>query len=215
MRWLVTTLVVIFAMSNATTLGMLVDPWARWRMSGQAGQTITTAAPDETTTRPAPDPLNLDPHPGRVTDQYRYLLGFDEQHMRATFNAFDVLLSVSRGEGFGIPILEAQACGTPVIVGDWTAMSELCFAGWKVNKEDAYRERTMLESYWYVVKPGAVAEALEAAYDARGDKRLRREAVKGAKPYAIDEVTRRYLKPLMREMEERIEMGKAPAGVAA
>src|SRR5690348_10156053 len=25
-----------------------------------------------------------------VCDQYRYLLGFDEQHMRATFNAFDV-----------------------------------------------------------------------------------------------------------------------------
>ncbi len=53
------------------------------------------------------------------------------------YNAMDVLTNVALGQGFGIPILEAQACGTPVIVGDWTSMSELCFAGWKVAKEEA------------------------------------------------------------------------------
>lgn len=63
--------------------------------------------------------------------------GFTEQYMNALYNSFDVFLLPSMGEGFGIPILEAQAAGCPVIVGDWTAMSELCFAGWKVSKRDA------------------------------------------------------------------------------
>ena len=154
-----------------------------------------------------------------VCDQYSYIAGFTDRHMNHTYNALDVLLHASRGEGFGLASLHAQAVGTPVITGDWTAMSELCWAGWKIPKEDAYKERTMLESHWYVVRPGAVTEALETAYNARGDQKLRRQAMLGAKPYQIDEVARRYLKPLLSELEERIEMSKRPnalmAGVGA
>lgn len=38
------------------------------------------------------------------------------------------------GEGFGIPIIEAQAAGCPVIVTDCTAMTELCLSGWLIEK---------------------------------------------------------------------------------
>jgi len=41
------------------------------------------------------------------------------------YNAADVFLSPSKGEGFGIPIIEAQACGAPVVVTDFTSMPEL------------------------------------------------------------------------------------------
>jgi len=40
-------------------------------------------------------------------------------------NAFDVLLCPSNSEGFGLPIIEAQACGVPVIVNDFCSMPEL------------------------------------------------------------------------------------------
>jgi len=50
---------------------------------------------------------------------------FSEEEMATWYNAFDVMLLLSRGEGFGIPILEAQACGTPVIGQDFSAMTEL------------------------------------------------------------------------------------------
>ena len=49
------------------------------------------------------------------------------------YQAFDVLLNPSMGEGFGIPILEAQACGVPVIASDHSAMTELTQAGWLVT----------------------------------------------------------------------------------
>lgn len=45
------------------------------------------------------------------------------------YNTFDVLLCPSTNEGFGVPIIEAQACEIPVIVNNWTAMPELVVEG--------------------------------------------------------------------------------------
>jgi len=44
-------------------------------------------------------------------------------------NTFDCLINASTGEGFGLPIVEAQSCGVPVIVNDWTSMPELVVEG--------------------------------------------------------------------------------------
>lgn len=58
-------------------------------------------------------------------DQYGYRRGVADESMAWLYSAFDVLLAASMGEGFGIPVLEAQACGTPVIVSDFSAQPEL------------------------------------------------------------------------------------------
>jgi len=50
---------------------------------------------------------------------------YTEEEMAGWYNAFDILLNLSRGEGFGIPMLESQACGTPVIANDFSSMTEL------------------------------------------------------------------------------------------
>jgi len=110
------------------------------------------------------------------------------------------------GEGFGIPILEAQACGTPVIVGDWTSMSELCFAGWKVDKAEAlpvYHD--FFDAFQWQATAGAIADRMEQAYEAKGDYSLRNQARRGALPYDADDVTRQYWKPVLKEMREMIE----------
>lgn len=39
------------------------------------------------------------------------------------------LISLTRGEGFGLPILEAAACGLPVIVTNWSAHTEFLRQG--------------------------------------------------------------------------------------
>lgn len=51
------------------------------------------------------------------------------------YTALDLYSGCAYGEGFGLPILEAQACGTPVAVTDASAMTELCGAGWTVGGE--------------------------------------------------------------------------------
>ncbi|CAE7484502.1 mshA [Symbiodinium necroappetens] len=46
------------------------------------------------------------------------------EQLRSLYTASDVLLQLSRAEGFGLPVIEAQACGVPVIVNGATAMAE-------------------------------------------------------------------------------------------
>ena len=141
-----------------------------------------------------------------IADQYMNLLGFPDAYMVDAYNAMDVLTNVARGEGFGIPILEAQACGTPVIVGDWTSMSELCFAGWKVDKAEAMPVYTQeFDAFQWQATAGAIADRMEQAYAAWNDYDLRNKARRGALPYDADFITRRYWKPIVKEMQEMIE----------
>lgn len=139
-------------------------------------------------------------------DQYHYGLGFPDDYMVDAYNAMDVLTNVALGEGFGIPILEAQACGTPVIVGDWTSMSELCFAGWKVDKAEAlpvYHD--FFDAFQWQATAAAICDRMEQAYTARGDYELRNQARRGALAYDADTVTRQYWKPVIKEMEQIVK----------
>ena len=49
--------------------------------------------------------------------------------MAQIYNCFDCLLLPSTNEGFGVPAIEAQSCGVPVIVNNFTAMPELVVKG--------------------------------------------------------------------------------------
>ena len=52
--------------------------------------------------------------------------GATEDSMRDTYNCFDVQISTTQGEGFGLTTFEGMACGVPQIVPDWSALGELC-----------------------------------------------------------------------------------------
>lgn len=56
----------------------------------------------------------------------RTLYGVDESTMARVYSLFDVLMSTTLGEGFGLPMFEAMACGVPVIAPDWSALGDLC-----------------------------------------------------------------------------------------
>jgi len=143
-------------------------------------------------------------------DQYSYALGLPDAYMVDLYNSLDVLSLVSLGEGFGIPLIEAQACGCPVITGDWTAMGELCFSGWKVSKAEAapiYHD--YFDAFQYVPNVGAIAERMEAAYEVRGNQDYRSRARDGALYYDADKVLERNWKPVLAGTQEMIEAVKA------
>lgn len=56
---------------------------------------------------------------------YKWNFDTSKQEMNNIYNVFDAYLAPSSSEGFCIPIIEAQATGTPVIVNNWTSMPEL------------------------------------------------------------------------------------------
>lgn len=51
--------------------------------------------------------------------------GVPEHEMRDIYNCFDVQVSTTQGEGFGLTTFEGMACGIPQIVPDWSALGEL------------------------------------------------------------------------------------------
>lgn len=60
------------------------------------------------------------------SDQYALRAGLMGDEMMADwFGCLDVLSACSYAEGFGVPIIEAMACGTPVIGTRGSAMTEL------------------------------------------------------------------------------------------
>lgn len=98
--------------------------------------------------------------------QQRFKLGPNE--MAKIFNAFDVLLMPSTNEGFGIPAIEAQSCGVPVIVNDFTSMPELIEEG-KTGEicKVLYKRFTPLGSYVGQPDHKSIYEKMEKIY--KGD----------------------------------------------
>lgn len=133
-------------------------------------------------------------------DQDKYKAGYPEEYLRLFYNSLDVLNAVSLGEGFGIPTLEAQGCGTPVIVGDWCAHEDLCFGGWTIPKHDALKFYDNQGAWVYIPQPDAIADALEHAYHDIGGAH-RAAALRGAATYQIDRVIEAYWLPLLSEVE--------------
>lgn len=72
-----------------------------------------------------------------MLDAYTMQYRLDREAMAYLYSSFDCLLNPSSREGFGMAIVEAQACGVPVIVNDCQSMPELvgvgkvCKTGWK------------------------------------------------------------------------------------
>jgi glycosyltransferase involved in cell wall biosynthesis len=135
----------------------------------------------------------------RYVDQYDYRSGLPAEYVAATYNAFDVLANPSYGEGFGIPIIEAQSCGIPVIVSNHSAMPELVGPGWVVDGEPLWDD-PMQSAF---IKPSieGIYKALNEAYESRGTHILkaRTKALEYDAAYVFDT----YWKPVLADLEER------------
>ena len=81
------------------------------------------------------------------------------------YNAARIFVFISYGEGFGLPILEAMACGTPVITSNVTSCPEI--AGKAAITIDPHNDREIFEAMSRVLS----SEELQRKMKHRGLKR--------------------------------------------
>jgi glycosyltransferase involved in cell wall biosynthesis len=140
----------------------------------------------------------------RIADQYS--MGFSpysHESMAHLYSALDVLVNPAKGEGFGIPVLEAQACGVPVIVTDFTAMKEIAGAGWHVKYTPWW---TGLDSWQANPDVDDIVEALEECYSLPdGQREKLSHAARGhALGYDSERVWKEHWCPVLDEVERRV-----------
>jgi glycosyltransferase involved in cell wall biosynthesis len=130
-----------------------------------------------------------------VPHQWQYLTGMIRpEYLRYVYSASDVLLNPSLGEGFGLPAVEAQMCGCPVIQTDYSAMSELCFEGHLVPGKLAH---TAPGTRQCRVSASDVYDALELSVMWSGDPAVRQRAHDGAYEYRTESVMERWMLPAL------------------
>jgi glycosyltransferase involved in cell wall biosynthesis len=132
-----------------------------------------------------PDPYMLD------------IGGYTAKHLNWMYNAGDVFCLPSMGEGFGIPAMEAQAAGSPVILTDFSAQTELVAPGGWLIQIDPFNDLqyTPQLSEQAYVSPGRILQALALAYECRHDTERRAAAREFALGYDADRVWEKYMKP--------------------
>ena len=99
---------------------------------------------------------------------------FSYGEFSAIVAASDVLLNPAKSEGFGLPIVEAQACGTPVITNHHSAMPEVTRLGWCLKPLQP--EYNPLGQWFSVASIEDIAAALEDIYQNPPSEQRRMQA---------------------------------------
>lgn len=95
-------------------------------------------------------------------DQAQFWLGqYTPETLASIYSGFDVFCLPTRGEGFGMPVVEAQACGTPVVVTENTSGPELTKSGCLIPTDGDGYVYTGLNTWRVQPKPSAVVGSLE------------------------------------------------------
>lgn len=133
------------------------------------------------------------PNQVQFADPYGYRMGVDDKTMAKIYTRADVLLSATAGEGFGLPVLEAQACGTRVVVSNFSAQPELVGDGWCADVQPQWNPTQL---GWFATPTiSSIVEGLEAAFEAGGGHSD--QAVEFAKQYDADAVFNERWIPLI------------------
>ncbi|MBU1777999.1 MAG: glycosyltransferase [Gammaproteobacteria bacterium] len=140
-------------------------------------------------------------------NQYNYCMQtYGDDYMRAMYTAADLMLVSSRGEGFCVPVIEAMACGCPVLATDCTALNELV-PNTQYLLSDGFWRMVYQDTEQFEVYPESIVDRLNVL---RNDSYITGFMHKpdfwqaNVKQYEIKTVYKNRLAPLL----ERIEKGE-------
>lgn len=131
-----------------------------------------------------------------IADSNSLRVGYPQDFLAGIYTASDVLLACSYGEGFGVPVVEAQACGTRVITSGFAATQDLASEdSWLVGGQPFWDEPQ--GAFFQIPFVHSIVEALKLAHDAPREKS--QTAIKFAKQFDIDAVWDNYWLPFWKE----------------
>jgi len=145
---------------------------------------------------------------GKVSfaDQDAMAVGFKNEDLVTLYQAADVMLLPSMGEGFGLPIAEAQACGCPVITQSCSSMPELTINGISFKRGQKFWV-PILNYWWHTPEVWRITDSLEKVFW-RQDKvkaEKRDEAIRHFyNEYHWPNVFQRHWKPLLERIESEL-----------
>ena len=125
-----------------------------------------------------------------------YKYGISQEHLAAYYSGMDVLLATSYGEGFGVPSVEAQACGTRVIGSSWAATPDLL-------SEDSFvvdgqpQWDSGQDAWWQIPNVPSIVSALEEAY--KLGKGRSQTSIDFASAFDVEKVWTKYWLPILRD----------------
>ena len=129
--------------------------------------------------------LGISPQDVMFPNPHDQRFGVSDETMAALYSGIDVLLAPSMGEGFGVPTIEAQACGTRVIVSSWAASQDLASKdSWLVEGQPVWDN--MQNAWWMTPQIPSIVEALEQALQAGKTRSM--DARKFAKGFDVEKV---------------------------
>lgn len=135
--------------------------------------------------------------------QYTMDFKVGRDQMTKIYNMFDLCLAPSISEGFGIPIIEAQAVGVPVITTDWTSMTELVEQG-KTGFAVKVKEKreSPLGSYFGIPDEEEIYRKMEEIFEHPMDKSYIRQRI--IDNYDSDLVYAKYWQPFLDKLADEL-----------
>jgi glycosyltransferase involved in cell wall biosynthesis len=126
----------------------------------------------------------------------------EPEDMPRLFSSFDLLLHATAGEGFGIPIIEAAACGVPSIVTDCSAMSN--FGPYALKVKPSFKEYVGPKQTFYSWPlVSDVAETIAAYF--KGEVEIDRGmTLEEAKKFDIEDIATGLWMPFLREVQDSL-----------
>jgi len=142
----------------------------------------------------------------RFTDPVLSHIRLTDEEMCLMYNSFDFQLYPSKREGFGLPIMESNACGRPNIVTDFSSMSEMVDygkCGWLVKNFCSGENilTTAINACTALPDVYSIADTIEDAYN--HPKKIitfGNKARKLAMDYDWDRVVENYWIPFLEEV---------------
>jgi len=140
--------------------------------------------------------------------QWEYITGLIGQpYMNAVYNAANVLINASLGEGFGLPAIEAQMAGCPVLLTNWGGDREHLFGGRHLEGRVEYY--TQGTEYMHVLSDEILNKLRSIHMFSHGEPKTNHipipDMIKRAKEFEIDNVKEKYLKPFLEKVESELK----------